>query len=166
VGRTFLAILIACGTVAGCRHGGLHDSVFTKGSVRYRIGPLPSDWKQESLKENDLAFMLDRTGHSIAINSTCEGYEDAPLLVLTQHLLAGFTERRLIKQESAMMDGRESLRSHYTARLDGVPIELWLVVLKKNGCIYDFTYLSPPGKTEEELGSFERLLEGFKVEAP
>ena len=85
---------------------------------------------------------------------------------MTQHLLMGFTDRHLIKQEAEMLDGREALRSHYTARIDGVPVELLLVVMKKNGCIYDFTYVSPVGRFEEKLPDFERLLEGFKVEAP
>ena len=166
VGRTFLAIFLFCGAAIGCHHGQLRGGLFSKSNVRYRIGELPAGWKPVSLSDNDLAWISNGTDHSIAVNSTCEGYDDVPLQALTQHLLMGFTDRHLIKQEAEMLDGREALRSHYTARMDGVPVELLLVVMKKNGCIYDFTYVSPVGRFEEKLPDFERLLEGFKAEAP
>ncbi len=166
VGRTFLTILVLWGLASGCRHGELRGTVFTKSGVQYRIGEVPPGWTQVSLQENDIALMSSATGHSIAINSTCEGYEDAPLPVLTQHLLMGFTDRNLIRQETAMLDGRESLRSHYTAKLDGVPVELLLVVMKKNGCIYDFTYLSPVGQFDQKVADFEQVLQGFRTEKP
>jgi hypothetical protein len=165
VGRTFLAILVLWGLASGCSHGELRGTVFTKSGVRYRIGELPPGWRHVALQENDIAF-TSNAGHWIAINSTCEAYEDAPLSVLTLHLLMGFTDRNLIRQDTAMLDGRESLRSHYTAKLDGVPVDLLLVVMKKNACIYDFTYLSPVGRSDEKLADFEQVLQGFKTEAP
>jgi hypothetical protein len=166
VGRTFLVILALSGLATGCRHGELRAGAFTKSDVRYRIGELPPGWKQTSLRDNDLAWIANDSGHTIALNSTCDEYRDAPLPALTQHLLMGFTERQLIKQETVPLDGREALRSHYQAKLDGVPIELLLVVMKKNGCIYDFTYLSPVGRFVEKLADFEQFLQGFKTEAP
>jgi hypothetical protein len=166
VGRTFLAILVLSGLATGCRHSDLRAGVFTKSDVRYRIGELPPGWKQTSFRDNDLAWMANDTGHSIALNSTCDGYQEAPLPVLTQHLLMGFSGRQLIKQETVPLDGRDALRSHYLAKLDGVPIELLLVVMKKNGCIYDFTYVSPVGQFADKLADFEHFLQGFKTEAP
>ncbi len=155
---TALAVVLA-----SCTRN-LRDGVFEKGDVRYWVGALPQGWKQLKLAENDLAFVADGAPQSIAVNSTCENYDDAPLEVLTQHLLMGFTERARIEQASGMMDGRESLRSHYTAKLDGVPMELLLVVLKKDGCVYDFTYLSPPSRFEERKDVFEQLLSNFHAE--
>ncbi len=166
VGRTFLAILVLSGLATGCRHGELRGNVFTKSDVRYRIGELPPAWQPASLNDNDLVWLAKDTGHWIALNSTCDSYQDAPLPVLTQHLLMGFTERQLIKQETVPLDGREALRSQYQAKLDGVPIELLLVVMKKNRCIYDFTYVSPAGRFAEKLADFEQFLRGFKTEAP
>ncbi len=166
VGRTFLVMLVVLVVAGGCRHAELRDGVFSKSHVRYRIGQLPAGWRRASLRENDLAWIFDTTGHSIAVNSTCQGYEDAPLPVLTQHLLMGFTDRHSMGQQDFTLDGREALRSHYRARMDGVPVELLLVVMKKNNCIYDFTYVSPDGRFEEKLPDFERVLQGFKTEEP
>ncbi len=162
--RACFGLLIAAGLCSGCRHGELKNGVFAKSGVRYRVGEVPPSFKQVGLNDNDLAFVAKDSPHSMALNSTCEGYSDASLQVLTQHLLMGFTDRQLVSHEVRPMDGRESLRSHYIAKLDGVPIELLLVVLKKNGCVYDFTYLSPRGRFEEKLSSFELLLDQFRTE--
>lgn len=166
VGRTFLAILVLLALASGCSHAELRDGVFNKPNVRYRIGELPAPWRRLSLRENDIAWTLPGDAHSIAVNSTCQGHEDAPLPVLTRHLLVGFTDQQLVEQQTTTLDGREALRSRYRAKLDGVPIELLVVVLKKNGCVYDFTYVSALGRFEERAADFERLIQQFKSEEP
>ncbi|MGQ0507790.1 MAG: hypothetical protein ACT4TC_21010 [Myxococcaceae bacterium] len=149
---------------AGCSHSALHDGRFQKGDVRYRVGPLPETWRQVRFAENDLAFVSKDGPQSIAINSTCEDHADPPLEVLIQHLLVGFTDRQRLDQTEGMLDGRESLTSHFTAKLDGVPMELLLVVMKKDGCIYDFTYLSPPARFEDHRAVFNALVQAFHAE--
>jgi len=167
VGRTFLAILVLWALAGGCGHAELRHGVFSKPpNVRYRIGELPAPWRRVSLKDNDIAWTLPGDGHSIAVNSTCQGYEDAPLPVLTRHLSVGFTDPQLLEQQTATLDGREALRSHYRAKLDGVPIELLVVVMKKNSCVYDFMYVSPDGHFDEKSGDFERMIQQFKSEEP
>lgn len=148
----------------GCR-GGLRDGVFEKEGVRYRVGALPSGWRQVELEENDLALFAEGSPHAIAVNSTCEGHGDPSLQVLTSHLLFGFTDRHVLVQRAEPLDGREGLRSRVRAKLDGVPVELLLVVLKKDGCVYDFTYTSPPERFDEKRSAFEALLENFTTEA-
>ncbi len=166
VGRTFFAILVLLALASGCHHAELRDGLFSKPKVRYRIGEPPAPWRRLSLRDNDIAWTLPGDGHSIAVNSTCQDYEDPPLPVLTRHLLVGFTDQQLLGQQTATLDGREALRSRYRAKLDGVPIELLVVVLKKNGCVYDFTYVSPLGRFEERAADFERLIQQFKSEEP
>ncbi len=78
----------------------------------------------------------------------------------------GFTERQEQSQRSSSsLDGREALRSRYLARLDGVPVELELVVLKKDNCVFDFTYVAPPGAGRSRAWpDFDTLLAGFRTE--
>src|SRR5262245_32078420 len=114
---------------ASCAHTKRDDGQISKPDTRYRIEePQPAtDWKRLHLEQNDFAYIAKRSSHSIAVNSTCAEYEDAPLEVLTQHLLSGFTHRELVDVTHRQLDARASLRSHYRARLDGVPIEMLLV---------------------------------------
>jgi hypothetical protein len=63
------------------------------------------------------------------------------------------------------MDGREALRTHAVARLDGVPRELLFYVLKKNECIYDLALIAPEGEPfQSALLRFEPFVQGFTTE--
>jgi len=147
-----------------CSHGRLEQGLFTKSEISYRIGDVPKGWRLINFHENDIVYQAEDSPHLMAVNSTCRDYEDAPLPVLTRHLLMGFTERKLIEQETRSLDSREALFSHYEAKMDGVPIEFLLVVMKKNGCAFDFTYISPLGRFEEKRATFEALLNSFTTE--
>ena len=158
-------VLAVAALLGGC-HGGLRDGVFAKEGVRYEIGQPYGQWRQVGLAGNDLAFVANDSGHSIAVNSTCRDFGDPPLEVLINHLLIGFTDRVQVSQTPGVLDGRSCLTAHYTAKLDGVPVELLLVVMKKDTCVYDFTYVSPSGRFDEKRAAFDQLLSHFKTEAP
>jgi hypothetical protein len=161
---SLLLALTALLAATGCHHVRFEDSVFSKKQVSYRIGELPDYWHRVFVEGNDLAFSEPDTGRALSVNSTCEGHDDPPLPVLTRHLLMGFTERQEVSQQLMSLDGREALRSRHSAKLDGVPVELDLVVLKKDGCVFDFTYVAPPGQAEARMGDFDTLLAGFHAE--
>ena len=140
-----------------------HQTV-SKPGVRYRIGALPAVWDRVQVPQNDLAWYTPDTGHALSVNASCDQREDASLEVLTRHLLAGFTERQEVSHDTVVLDEREALRSHYQAKLDGVPVELLLLVLKKDRCVYDFTYVAPLGRYAERVGDLEALVQGFHME--
>jgi hypothetical protein len=156
--------LLVLSATSGCHRVSFEDSVFSKPQVRYHIGALPKAWHRVFVAGNDLAFSETGTGRALSVNSTCEGHDDPPLPILTRHLLMGFTERQELSQQLIPLDGREALRSRHTAKLDGVPVELELVVLKKDGCVFDFTYVAPPGQAEARLPDFDAVLAGFHAE--
>jgi hypothetical protein len=152
LGLAAVFLLSACGA-------SLKDGIFVKDEVRYRVrGPDETTWKRIDFADNDLAWASVTSGQVLAVNATCRGHEDPPLEVLTTHLLFGFSARERVSQRLLTLDGREALRSHYRARLDGVPVEIELVVLKKNGCVHDFTAVSPAGQQALGLPAFEALL--------
>ncbi|RJS20260.1 hypothetical protein DRW03_19985 [Corallococcus sp. H22C18031201] len=160
-----LGMLVLLASLTGCRHVSFEDSVFQKSDVRYRVGEVSKDWQRVYFNDNDLAFSeRAETGRVLSVNATCNGHDDPPLPVLTRHLLMGFTERQELAQRTIPLDGREALRSRYVAKLDGVPVELELVVLKKDGCVFDFTYVAPPGMAEARMPDFDALLAGFHAE--
>ncbi|WP_284663974.1 hypothetical protein [Myxococcus sp. SDU36] len=160
---TLLCVLVVM-PLTGCHRTTFEDSVLTKPAVRYRIGKLPAHWQQVRLEDNDLAFAEEGTGRALSVNATCKGHDDPSLQVLTRHLLAGFTDRREVSEQRIPMDGREALRSRHLAKMDGVPVQLELVVLKKDSCVFDFTYVAPPGLAEERMADFDALLAGFELE--
>lgn len=162
-GSLFLRLMVLL-AATGCHRVSFEDSVLSKKQVDYRIGELPHYWHRVFVEGNDLAFSEADTGRALSVNSTCEGHGDPPLQVLTRHLLMGFTERQEVSQHLISLDGREALRSRHLAKLDGVPVQLELVVLKKDGCVFDFSYVAPPGQAEPRMPDFDHLLAGFHAE--
>jgi len=157
------AIWLAVGLTA-CS-GGLKGELFQKKGVSYRVvAPSEAGWKRIALSDNDLAWAAKGSPHVLSMNAVCEGHDDAPLEVLTRHLLFGFTEREEKSAQREMIDGREALHTVWAAKLDGVPVELELVVLKKDGCVHDFTYVSPPGERGVHQQAFDALVAGFRQE--
>ena len=154
------AAFVAALSLSACS-AGLHKDYFQKEDVRYHVTPPdPQAWKPVQFADNDLAWVADH-GQLIAMNSTCRNFEDAPLDVLTNHLMMGFTNRLQVDRKGFTMDGRDAMESIYTARLDGVPVDITVTVLKKDDCVYDFTYVAPLGMGAEHLATYERLLDGF-----
>lgn len=114
--------------------------------------------------QNDLAFSHPELASVIQVNASCDPQLDIPLEALTRHLLIGFTQREVHSEERVLLASREALRTHVTAALDGVPRELLLYVLKKDGCVYDFALVAPPGgRFSEARGDFQQLIEGFET---
>lgn len=62
-----------------------------KRQVDYRVGRLPAGFERVRLKGNDLAF-YEATRGTIAVNATCEGYDDVPQVALLNQLLFGTTD--------------------------------------------------------------------------
>jgi hypothetical protein len=68
----------------------------------------------------------------------------------------------VLEEELVPMDGREALRTHFRAKLDGVPRDMLLQILKKDSCVYDFALVTPPDASfDEALLDFDQMLAGF-----
>jgi hypothetical protein len=151
--------------LAGCG-AGLREGRFFKDGLRYRVmAPSEAEWKPIGFAENDLAWASKSSAHLLAMNATCKDHGDPSLEVLTGHLLIGFDDRVLVDRKAETLDGRAALRSFYTVSIDGVPAEVEVVVLKKNGCVHDFTYVAPKGDRPRQQAAFDALVAGFVQEA-
>jgi hypothetical protein len=108
-----------------------------------------------------LAFRDDPTQSTIAVNGRCgKDGDDVPLESLTHHLFLHFTDREVEQQQRLTLDGRDALRTDIRAELDGVPKRFLVYVLKKDGCVYDFLYISDVAVASGSQ-DFERFVQGF-----
>ena len=155
------ALILALGCMA-CATS-FKDGVFRKAAVAYRVGaPNETQWQPVRLRHNDLAWTARSSLHLLASNAVCEENTAASLKVLTRHLLMGFTDTVQLSETKRILDGREALHTVWTGKFNGVPVELELVVLKKNGCIHDFTYVSPLRGRAMHRASFQALVQSFR----
>lgn len=154
-----LSLLFLC--LTSCASTGKYrDGVFYGKEVSYRIAEPGAPWERLYISDNDLAWE-GRVGEVIAVNATCSDHGDPSLQVLTNHLLMGFDARQIEEREELMLSGRGALRTRVVASIDGVPSKLELVVLKKDGCVYDLSYLAPIETFSGSLPQFQRLVSSF-----
>ncbi len=157
-------VALACVGLFGCAVT-YKDGYFAKDGLKYHVAKLDeAQWRRVDFSGNDLAWVHVGSPHVLAMNATCDEHGDPPLDVLTTHLTFGFTDKELKLRSDKLLDGREALFSQYTAKLDGVEVELELVVVKKNGCVHDFMYVAPLGHLEDQRPAFENLLNEFTAE--
>jgi hypothetical protein len=154
------AALLAGLASASCAHqDSIHDGVLTKGDIAVRLGPVPADWRPIPISGADLAFRDANHQGSVLIDVRCGQRDgDAPLSVLTEHLIMGTTERAIGAQATIPFDGREAMRTTLDAKLDGVPMRYRIYVMKKDGCVYDLVYVAPPEPFLAGEPAFERFV--------
>ena len=157
----FFVLTCLLAAVPACQTGGrLTGDTYRDGAVAYRIGTLPSGWERVKLADGQLAFH-HVAGGAIHASATCQGREDVSLDVLTNHLLFGIEDRREESRVRLELDGRTALRTRIDGTLDGVPMSLDLVVVKKDGCIYDLGLAAAPAVFAQRQRDFERFFRGF-----
>jgi hypothetical protein len=145
--------------------GGPHLSgnVYDDGKLHFRTGPIPPTWHAIEADGTLVAFRDEQAPVTVALNGRCgvDG-DDVPLTSLTQHLFLQFTERQQRSQQELILDGRAALRTDMVGKLDGVPKQFLVYVLKKDSCVYDFWRISDPGAGDS--ASFEAFVKGFSTE--
>jgi len=142
-----------------CGGSSFDGQVYRNGDVQFRVGPVPPSWHPIEATGALLAFRDDEDAATVAVTGRCglDG-DDVPLEALTHHLFLQFTGRELVSQNRIDLDGRAALRTEMLAELDGVKKHYLVYVLKKDGCVYDFLYVSPGTDGQNE---FERFVRGF-----
>ena len=158
--RTTRPIFLPLLFVVACASSSFDGQVYRSGDLAFRVGPVPSSWRSIEATGALLAFRDDDASSTVALNGRCglDG-DDVPLEALTHHLFLQFTDRELVSQGRVDLDGREALRTEIVAELDGVKKRYVVYVLKKDGCVYDFLYVSPTAG--DGRNEFEHFVRGF-----
>lgn len=149
--------------IAACAGGASFEAgVLHKGDLTVRVGPVPAAWRPVHIDGADLAWRDDSRGGSALFDVRCSGKdEDAPLSVLTEHLIMGTTERDFTSEETIPLDGREARHTLMRAKLDGVPMYYDIYVMKKDGCVYDLVYVAPPAEFAAAAAAFDGFARGL-----
>jgi hypothetical protein len=153
--------------VVACAGSNLEGRVFSNDELSFRLGPTPPAWRLIDEDGELVTFRDDETPASIAVNGRCgKDGDDVPLEALTHHLFIQFTDRQIENQVRVQLDGRAALHTELTAKLDGVEKRFDVFVLKKNGCVYDLVYVTPPSAPSGGQKQFLAFVEGFATIRP
>lgn len=150
-------IVLGCGASMSFDGG-----VYRSGKLAFRVGPIPGSWRRLDVNDAAVAFRDDAAQATVLVNGRCDVVgDDAPLAALTAHLLIGTTDRAIRSEDTVPFDGREARHTILTAKLDGVAKTFDLFVLKKDGCVYDFAYITPPEGYDATAPAFQSFVSGF-----
>jgi hypothetical protein len=156
------ALLLLAAFAPACAPEAWSGGALHKDGQTVTLGPVPPSWRRIEVGGADLAFRDPSREGSALFDVGCGRHDDdAPLSVLTEHLIMGTTEREFDTQEVIPFDGREAMHSLLRAKLDGVPMRYDIYVLKKDGCVYDVVYVAPPDRFPAGSGEFERFAGGL-----
>lgn len=161
----FVALAVLAVAVGACTPtAGFDGRTYHGDRVTFTVPAIPEGWKRVELQDAALAFRDDARAASILVNAKCNRKnDDVPLASLTEHLIMGTTERQFLEETTVPMDGREARHTILVAKLDGVPMQYDIFVMKKNGCVFDFVYVAEPQTFAEGSGAFEQFVRGVHV---
>jgi hypothetical protein len=111
----------------------------------------------------DQAWKSDVTGNSIAIASECGATDDATLMFMSNESLGAVQDAKNIQYKTLSMEAREALQTDADGQVDGVPVKVQFLHLKKNGCNYTFVFTGRGSRFLEELNHFENFKNSFRV---
>lgn len=169
--RNVPGFLVALGcvapfTLAGCAPGRIADGLFTNEAAGYRV-PLPSPgWTVAALPEADLVVRWPDGPAAIAIATRCGTPAEGPLPSLERHLFFGLRDQAVAAKAERSVDGVPALQTTLTATLEGEPVEVSAVVLRRAGCVFDLMYVAEPRVFPRHFPAFERLVAGWRFLRP
>jgi hypothetical protein len=156
--------LLAMSTLAlACASGPWQGNVYRHNALYFEVERSPTGFYPVELDQAVLALRSDERRATVALFARCgRDGDDVPLSALTQHLFMQFSRREVLEQRELSLDGRGALFTRMRARLDGVEKGFVVYVLKKDGCVYDFLFVSDQ-PLEESPEVFERFVHSFRT---
>jgi hypothetical protein len=142
-------------------------------SSEYKVTPPSPPWQKLAVSNDpnsietmraDMAYENPKSGAIISLNSICRKYNKEGLEALTENLVRGIGDRKVLKQEEVQIDGATALDTLYEGTVDDVFLNLRTVVLIKGSCTFDFIYVSVPKRENGQPHAFDDFLATFHTE--
>lgn len=142
-----------------------HGRVFLTKQKTYSVGILPKGWERLDNKARAISFYNKDLRSSISTDAFCgEGVEAQKIYSLGGEMMTAVEKRNTLSETEFELDGRGALRRVVAGSLDGVPVIVDLVVVRKNGCVFDF-YAVGEGEISNEVETeFEMFFGAFHFE--
>ena len=133
-------------------------------SKEYSYSLSSSEWNSINPQGADKTYVHNSHGSIIMINSLCKKYDSSGLDVLSNNFLTGLTDLEIIEKKSVPYKGREAIALLSKGKLDGVLVFLNTLTSNRNHCTYDFVLISPIKVNEDDLKTYQALLESVKFD--
>lgn len=138
--------------------------VYLKKNNYYRVGKLPAGWKWMETRARAASFYNPQLRSSISTNAFCgPKVENSAMSALGGDMISALEQRKVISEKEIDLGDRKAMRRFFTGTLDGSSVAVDYVVLRKDGCLFDFYAVTPGDKKSEEVSAiFEDFYQGFE----
>ena len=164
--RWILPGLALLALLAGCpksRRGTYEGGTYRGTDAQFTHGALPANWQPTQVAGLDVAFYHPAYGATVGVSTICKDVGETSLEGLAQQELVGIERRETVEQGHVQVDGREAVEWLVKGTVDGVEIQVNLVVLRKGKCVYDLNLVGRPATFELARSDFRAFVRGFKV---
>lgn len=136
--------------------------VYLKHDRFYRVGILPDGWERLRTRARAISFYNPHFKGSISTDAFCgRSVGDQRLESLTSEIVSALEDRTMKSQTKFDLDGRGAIRQRFKGTMDGVPVIVDVVVVRKDGCAFDFYAVMPTGADQVVEQDFEIFFGGF-----
>jgi hypothetical protein len=154
-------MLLAFLTTSACAAGSVHEGTFRDPHDRFTVRLPLAPWETASLDGAVLAFRSPEIDAGIGLRADCNSPEPGPLPSVARHLFFGLSDKRIDARESVTLSGAAGVRTRLHARLDGRPVEVEGVTVRRGACLYDFLYVAPPERFAEGRPDFDAFVQSW-----
>jgi hypothetical protein len=139
------------------------DRIFNKRDITYKVGDLNQGWQLLDLEYGDLAFYNKSWNSTININSTCDSASNYNITILSDSLLSGLQNKKLIERSIVIVNNEDSLESKYLGEFEKNKVKMSIVVYKNEYCIYDFSYISDEVYFDKGYADYKKFVSDFEL---
>ena len=150
--------LLACLWLSACASGSIRDGIFVDPDDRFAVRVPPAPWASVPLDGAALAFRAPDLDAGIVLRADCSHSESGPLPAVARHLFFGLSHKQTVSTDQLTRAGASGVRTRLRARLDGRPVEVEAVTLRRGPCLYDFAYVAPPEHFEAGRREFDAFV--------
>ncbi len=143
-----------------------------------KLDPAKTAAQGESMKAQDMsptevsdvAYQSATTASIISLDSACRQSLDSQkktveqdLKSLTDLLLLGITDVTLREERGMEIQKNPALETTIIGKLNGEPMQIRTVVMKRQNCVYDLVYMSRPSYFEKQLSDFSHFVASLRL---
>lgn len=155
--------LVLIAATSSCVSVGLKQKAADK-SKSYSFTQPSGNFEKIKSVQADLAFQDPTTGHTIAMISECSDSLDPSIESLESEITSSIQNAKAISQTEVMTNSRSGRHSLFSGTMDGVPVNIEILVFKKSSCAYTLTLMGREKGFENQRKYFENFKKGFKAE--
>lgn len=121
------------------------------------------DFKEYKTQSSDKTWISHNTGNAIAYFSECNDPSDASLSVIQRESLATLAQSEVIESKLTTFNDREALWTYARGIMEGIRVDVQLMIFKKNQCTYSLSYVGREKSFKKEVDQFDNFVKSFKA---